>query len=83
MTGESGKELFVPSGPGRLLSPVSTSRALSGGGTIEVSQTIKVATGVSQTVRAEIMLMMPRTNQVLKAAVLDAKQSGGTYGKAL
>jgi len=83
MTGESGRELFIPSTSGRLLSPVQTNRALSGGDTIEVSQTINVTTGVSQTVRAEIMSMMPQIAEMSKAAVLDAKQRGGAYGRAL
>ena len=83
ITGESGRELFVPSTSGRLLSPVQTNRALSGGGTIEVSQTINVTTGVAQTVRAEVMSMMPQIAEVSKAAVLDAKQRGGAYGRAL
>ena len=83
MTGESGRELFVPSTSGRLLSLVQTNRALSGGDTIEVSQTINVTTGVAQTVRAEVMSMMPQIAQVSKAAVLDAKQRGGAYGRAL
>ena len=83
MTGESGRELFIPSTSGRLLSPVQTNRALSGGDTIEVSQTINVTTGVAQTVRAEVMSMMPQIAEVSKAAVLDAKQRGGAYGRAL
>lgn len=76
-------ELFVPSTSGCLLSLVQTNRALSGGDTTEVSQTINVTTVVSQTVRAEIMLMMPEIAEVSKAVVLDAKQRGGAYKRAL
>lgn len=83
LTGESGRELFVPSTPGRLLSPVQTNRALAGGEAISVNQTINVTTGVQQTVRAEVMSMMPQIGEVAKAAVLDAKQRGGAFGRAL
>ena len=83
LTGESGREMFVPSTPGRLLSPVQTNRALAGGEAISVNQTINVTTGVQQTVRAEVMSMMPQIGEVAKAAVLDAKQRGGAFGRAL
>lgn len=84
MTGESGREMFVPSSPGRLLSPVQTNRALSGGGgEIIVQQTINVTTGVQQTVRTEIQSLMPVIAESVKGAVADARQRGGSYRRAL
>ena len=51
--------------------------------TIIVKQDINVTTGVQQTVRAEILALMPRIAEHSKMAVLDAKQRGGAFGKAL
>ena len=83
MTGESGRELFVPSTAGRLLSPAQTNNALSGGGDVIVQQTINVTTGVQQTVRNEIKSMMPQIAESAKSAVADARQRGGSYRRAL
>lgn len=83
MTGESGRELFVPSTSGRLLSPAQTNNALSGGGDVIVQQTINVTTGVQQTVRNEIKSMMPQIAESAKSAVADARQRGGSYRRAL
>jgi hypothetical protein len=52
-----------------------------GGGTT-VNQVINISTGVQQTVRAEIKSMMPQIADNAKAAVLDAKRRGGSYGGA-
>ena len=83
MTGESGRELFVPSQNGRILSPAQSRGALSGGGgDVVVNQTINVTTGVQQTVRTEIKQLMPQIADSAKAAVVDAKRRGGSYGRA-
>ena len=82
MTGESGRELFVPSTPGRLLSPSQTNNAMGAGGGIVVNQNINLSTGVSQTVRAEVQGMLPRITEATKAAVADAARRGGPYAKA-
>lgn len=81
MTGESGRELFVPKTDGRILSPAQTS-SMGGGGSVVVNQTINVSTGVQQTVRAEIKQLMPQIADSAKAAVVDAKRRGGSYGRA-
>lgn len=54
----------------------------SGSGVV-VNQTINVSTGVQQTVRAEIMGLMPQISNAAKAAVADAKMRGGNYGKMM
>ncbi len=83
MTGESGRELFVPSQNGRILSPAQSRGALAGGGDgVTVVQNINVTTGVQQTVRAEVLGLMPQIAEVSKAAVLDAKRRGGTFAGA-
>ena len=53
-----------------------------GGGQVVVNQTINVSTGVQQTVRTEIRTLMPQIANAAKAAVVDAKRRGGSYGKA-
>jgi len=77
MVGERGAELFIPGGSGTII----PSNQLGGGGTV-VHQTINVSTGVSQTVRAEIMQLMPQIAEGTKAAVLDARRRGGTFASA-
>ena len=82
MTGESGRELFVPAQNGRILSPAQT-RMAGGGDAVTVVQNINISTGVQQTVRAEIKGMMPQIADNAKAAVLDAKRRGGSFGRAM
>jgi hypothetical protein len=52
------------------------------GGQVVVNQVINVTTGVQQTVRAEIMGLMPQIQEASKAAVLDAKRRGGSFAGA-
>jgi hypothetical protein len=82
VVGEHGRELFVPSSAGRVLSVPQSKAAVGGGGSVTVMQTINVSTGVQQTVRAEIKSLMPQIADSAKAAVLDAKRRGGSYGSA-
>lgn len=82
IVGERGPELIVPNSSGTVLNNHETSRALGGGGATVVNQTINVETGVSQTVRAEMISLLPKFKKDTMAAVLDAKRRGGTYGKA-
>jgi phage-related minor tail protein len=80
ITGEHGRELFVPQTDGRIMTVAQTKQMQGGGGTVNVNQTINVTTGVQQTVRAEIKSLMPQIADSAKAAVLDAKRRGGSYG---
>jgi hypothetical protein len=82
VVGEHGRELFVPSSAGRVLSVPQSKAAVGGGGSVTVMQTINVGTGVQQTVRAEIKSLMPQIADSAKAAVLDARRRGGSYGSA-
>jgi len=77
MVGEKGAELFIPGGSGTII----PSNQLGGGGAV-VHQTINISTGVSQTVRAEIINLMPQIAEGTKAAVLDARRRGGTFAGA-
>ncbi len=82
VVGEHGRELFVPQSAGRVLSVSQAQSAVGGGGSIIVNQTINVSTGVQQTVRTEIKQLMPQIAESAKAAVVDAKRRGGSYGRA-
>jgi hypothetical protein len=80
MVGERGPELFVPNTSGMI---VPNEALQGGGGGVTVQQTINVTTGVQQTVRAEILSLMPQISNAAKAAVADAKLRGGSYAAAL
>tara|TARA_R100000278_G_scaffold105303_1_gene81738 strand:+ start:352 stop:1995 length:1644 start_codon:yes stop_codon:yes gene_type:complete len=82
VVGEHGRELFVPSTAGRILSVPQAKAAVSGGDGVMVQQTINITTGVQQTVRNEIRTLMPQIAESTKAAVADAKRRGGSYGRA-
>jgi lambda family phage tail tape measure protein len=78
LMGEAGPEAIMPlkrGADGKL--GVSTT---GGSQSITVNQVINVSTGVQQTVRAEIMGMMPQIAAASKSAVLDAKRRGGSFG---
>ena len=77
MVGERGPEIIVPSRNGSVV----PNNQLGGGG-VTVNQTINITTGVQQTVRAEIKSLMPQIADSAKAAVLDARRRGGSYGSA-
>ena len=80
MTGEHGRELFVPQVNGRILSAGQTSNAMSaGGGGVTVIQNNTFGSGVS---RAEVNAMLPKMVEATKAAVADAKLRGGSYGRS-
>lgn len=82
VVGEHGRELFVPSSAGRILSVPQAKAAVSGGDGVTIVQNINISTGVQQTVRNEIKSMMPQIADSAKAAVLDARRRGGSYGSA-
>ena len=78
LVGENGPEIFTPGMSGG----ITPNNAISGGG-VTVNQVINVTTGVQQTVRAEIMTLMPQIAASAKSAVADAKLRGGSYANAL
>ena len=78
IVGERGAELFVPASSGSIV----PNNQMGGGGGVTVNQTINVSTGVSQTVRAEMVQLLPQVINAAKSGVLDAKKRGGAYGAA-
>lgn len=77
LVGERGPELFTAQSNGQIMPNGSGSSG------VVVNQTINVSTGVQQTVRAEVMSLMPQIAGAAKAAVADAKLRGGSYAAAL
>ena len=82
LVGERGPELIVPSSAGTIMNNHNTKNALGGGGGTVVNQTINVQSGVAQTVRAEMISLLPRFKQDTMNAVVDAKRRGGAFGQA-
>lgn len=78
MVGEKGAEMFVPGKTGTIV----PNNQLGGSGAV-VNQTINISAGVSQTVRAEVMGMLPRIVESTKAAVADANRRGGSFAKMM
>ena len=79
LVGERGPELFTANASGSIIA----NKKIGGGGSgVVVNQTINVSTGVSQTVRAELIQAMPQIVNAAKSGVLEAKKRGGAYGAA-
>jgi len=79
LVGERGPELFMANSSGSIV----PNNKMGGGAGVVVNQTINVSTGVAQTVRTEIMSMMPQISEAAKGAVADANQRGGSYSRAI
>ena len=83
LVGERGPELFVPNTGGNIKNNADTKQMVgSKGGGINVTQNLNFAVGVTNTVRAEVMNMLPAIQQSTVQAVADAKQRGGKFSKA-
>lgn len=78
LVGENGPEIFIPNSSGQINNDPS-----GVGSGVTVHQTINLSAGVSQTVRAEVIGMMPRIMEATKAAVADSKRRGGSFGKMM
>jgi hypothetical protein len=83
LVGERGPELFVPNTGGSVMNNMNTRGALGGGRSTSITQNFNVSTGVQQTVRAEIMSMMPIIADKTLAAVIQERQRGGEFADAL
>ena len=81
IVGERGPELFVPNQAGRVIPSSLTPNAM-GGGSIVVNQSLNFATGIQNTVRAEIISMMPQIQNQTVSAVAEARMRGGKFAKA-
>ena len=82
LVGERGPELFIPHSAGTIKNKQDTKNMLQGGGApVNVYQTIQVDTGVSQTVKTEMMNMLPRFKAETMQAVIDGKRRGKAISK--
>ena len=81
IVGEAGPELFVPTVPGTIIPNNQLMEA--GGGGVSITQNLNISTGVSATVRSEIMGLMPMIQDSTTRAVVDAARRGGSSSKFL
>lgn len=79
MVGERGPELFVPNTGGVVKNNMDTKGMMGSGKPVVVNQNLNFSTGVSQTVRAEVLNLLPQIQSSTLEAMLDAKQRGGTF----
>lgn len=81
ITGEHGRELFVPQVNGRVMTTAQTKQMMNGGGGgVTVVQNNSFGAGVT---RAEVQSMLPKIVETTKAAVFDAqRRSVGGRGYA-
>jgi len=83
IVGERGPEVFIPSSAGSIQNSNQTrSMTGGGGGGITINQTLQVETGVSQTVRAEMINLLPVIKNDTINAVADARRRGGRFSSA-
>ena len=80
MVGERGPEMFVPNTGGRI---VANHNLPSGGGTTVVNQNLNFSTGIQNTVRAEVLSMLPAIQESTLQAVVDQKRRGGSFGQLM
>lgn len=82
LVGERGPELIVPSSASTVMNAHNTRSALKGGGPV-VNQTINISAGVAQTVKAEMLSMLPQIKADTMRSVADANMRGGSYRRSL
>ena len=80
VVGERGAELFIPNTSGRIVNN-SGSRGMMGGQTV-INQNLNVNAGVAQTVRAEMLNLLPAFKQETIAAVAETRLRGGEFASA-
>ena len=86
MVNERGQEFFLPSTSGNIITNEKLRKTMGerkDKDSLIINQTINVSTGVQQTVRAEMMGMMPMIKAQTKAAVIDEVGRGGSYSRAM
>lgn len=79
LVGERGAEIFTPNKSGY----ITPNNKLSGQDSIKVVQEINIMPSVSETARAEIFGMLPLIKQEALNGVLDARNRGGSFARAM
>lgn len=84
LVGERGPELVIPKTASTVLNSNNTRSVMrEGGSPVVVNQNINVSTGVQDTVRAEVISLLPIIRQSTVEAVSSRVQRGGSYQKAI
>ncbi len=83
LVGERGPEIFMPRTAGSIINANDSKGMMSGGQGVTVVQNNNFAVGVTPTVRAEVLNMMPLIKRETLNAVADTKQRGGGFRSAL
>ena len=82
LVGERGPELFIPNSSGKIVNGSDTKSAMGGSSGVNITQNLNFTVGITNTVRAEVMNMLPAIQQSTLNAVAEAKQRGGKFSKA-
>lgn len=83
LVGERGPELIMSgSGGSRVLNAHNTKSALSGGSSV-YNTNVNVTTGVENTVRAEVLNMIPIIERMVVNSVADTRRRGGKFASAI
>ena len=77
VTGEHGRELFVPSSSGRVLSVAQSKAAVAGGGGTSVVQNFNFAANGDESVKQLIAQAAPRIAKMTEKGILDSRRRGG------
>ena len=77
VTGEHGRELFVPSSAGRVLSVAQSKAAVGGGGGTSVVQNFNFAANGDDSVRKIIAQAAPQIAKMTEKGILDSRRRGG------
>ena len=83
IVGERGPEMFIPNTGGRIVPNGALGASLRGGSSTIVNQSLNFATGIQNTVRAEVMNMMPMIQNATLQAVVDQKRRGGAFAQGM
>ena len=83
LVGERGPEMFIPNTGGRIVPNGALGGSLRGGSPTIVNQSLNFATGIQNTVRAEVMNMMPLIQNATLQAVVDQKRRGGSFAQGM
>ena len=75
--------MFIPNTGGRIVPNGALGGALAGGSPTVVNQSLNFATGVQETVRAEIFNMLPAIQKATLNAVVDQKRRGGAFAQGM
>jgi hypothetical protein len=74
--------LFIPNSAGNIKNNSDSKSLMSGGSGVNITQNLNFTVGITNTVRAEVMNMLPAIQQSTLNAVAEAKQRGGKFSKA-